>query len=151
MHILGVTAHPTAAWATQLARNLLTELDQRPSSFRYLLRDHDSTYTQASDTVFTADGIEILKSAPQTPRRNTHAERAIRTSRAECTDRALIYNEQHLRHALAKYAEEGGQTCSPGFPVASGSASDNCLSVIRVSAAGPPSSRCLPIRWSACT
>jgi transposase InsO family protein len=105
VHILGVTAHPTAAWATQLARNLLTDLGQRAADFRYLLRDRDSKYTQAFDAVFTADGIEILKSAPQTPRMNAHAERAIRTVRAECADRLLIYNEQHLRHVLAEYAE----------------------------------------------
>nr|WP_322974003.1 integrase core domain-containing protein [Actinacidiphila oryziradicis] len=105
VHILGVTAHPTAAWATQLARNLLTDLGQRAADFRYLLRDRDSKYTQALDAVFTADGIEILKSAPQTPRMNAHAERAIRTIRAECAGRLLIYNEQHLRHVLAEYAE----------------------------------------------
>ncbi|WP_246144625.1 integrase core domain-containing protein [Actinacidiphila oryziradicis] len=105
VHILGITAHPTAAWATQLARNLLTDLGQRAADFRYLLRDRDSKYTQALDAVFTADAIEILKSAPQTPRMNTHAERAIRTLRAECADRLLIYNEQHLSHVLAEYAE----------------------------------------------
>jgi hypothetical protein len=68
VHILGITAHPTAAWATQLARNLLTDLDERAHSFRYLLRDRDSRYTQAFDAVFTADGIDILKTAPQAPR-----------------------------------------------------------------------------------
>jgi transposase InsO family protein len=105
VHILGVTAHPTAAWATQLARNLLTDLGQRSQGFRYLLRDRDSRYTKAFDAVFTADDIQILKSAPQTPRMNAHAERAIRTVRAECADRLLIYNEQHLRHVLAEYVE----------------------------------------------
>jgi len=104
IHILGVTAHPTAAWATQLAKNLLTDLGERASGFRYLLRDRDSRYTQAFDAAFTADGIEILKTAPQAPKRNAHAERFIRTARAECTDRMLIYNEQHLRHVLAEYA-----------------------------------------------
>jgi transposase InsO family protein len=104
VHVLGVTAHPTAAWATQLARILIADLGDRAASFRYLLRDRGSRYTQAFDAVFTADGIEILKSAPQTPRMNAHAERVIRTTRAECTDRLLIYNEQHLRQVLAEYA-----------------------------------------------
>ncbi|MFD5660151.1 integrase core domain-containing protein [Streptomyces hirsutus] len=64
-----------------------------------------ATPPQAFDAVFSADGIEILKTTPQAPRMNVHAERFICTARAECTDRLLIHNEQHLRHVLAEYAE----------------------------------------------
>jgi putative transposase len=104
VHILGVTTHPTAVWTTHRPKPP-HDLGQRSSAFRYLLRDRDTRYTQALDAVFATDDIEILKSAPQTPRMNAHAERFIRTVRAECTDRLLIYNEQHLRRVLAEYAE----------------------------------------------
>jgi transposase len=75
VHLLGVTAHPTGAWVTQVAGNLAMDLDDHAASLKFLIRDRDTKFVTGFDAAFTSIGTQILRSPPRAPRQNSHAER----------------------------------------------------------------------------
>jgi len=105
VHIAGITTHPTGAWVTQQARNLLMDLDDRADRFRFLIRDRDSKFTAAFNAVFAGADIRIIRTPIRAPRANAIAERFIGTLRRECLDHLLITGPRHLAAVLREYID----------------------------------------------
>jgi putative transposase len=103
VHIAGITAHPTGAWVTQQARNLIMNLGDHAERFRFLIRDRDSKFTAAFDAVFAGADIRIIRTPVQAPRANAIAEQPIGTLRRECLDHLLITGPGHLAAVLQEH------------------------------------------------
>ncbi|GGP72634.1 integrase core domain-containing protein [Saccharothrix coeruleofusca] len=103
IRVLGATAHPTASWVTQAARNLAMDLDDADSSVRFLIRDRDGKFPALFDAILADAGIQVVLSGVRIPRMNAIMERWIHNCRRELLDRTLIWNQQHLLHVLREY------------------------------------------------
>jgi putative transposase len=104
LHVLGVTGHPDGPWTTQQARNLVMDLGDHATQFRFLVRDRAGQFTAAFDAVLADAGIKVVKIPRRCPRANCFAERYVMTVRTEVTDRMLIFGERHLRSVLAQFS-----------------------------------------------
>jgi hypothetical protein len=72
LHLAGVTAHPTGAWALQQARNLVMDLGDDLAALRFLIHDRDPLFPTAFAEVFKAEELQIIKTLPKTPRIERH-------------------------------------------------------------------------------
>jgi putative transposase len=62
IRILGATAHPTAAWVTQAARNLVMDPEDADCRARYLIRDRDGKFPGLFDAILADAGIDVVRS-----------------------------------------------------------------------------------------
>ncbi len=90
IRILGATAHPTATWVTQTAKNLVMDLEDAGCRARFMIRDRDGKFPALFDTVLADAGIEVVLSGVRMPRMNSIMERWVQTCRRELLDRTLI-------------------------------------------------------------
>ncbi|MER6812027.1 integrase core domain-containing protein [Spirillospora sp. NPDC000708] len=103
IRVLGATAHPTAAWVTQAARNLVMDLEDAGCRARFLIRDRDGKFPDLFDVVLADAGIQTVLTGVRIPRMNAVMERWVQTCRRELLDRTLIWNQRHLLDALREF------------------------------------------------
>jgi putative transposase len=109
VHLLGVTANPDGAWATQVARNFVAELDEHGQRFRFLVRDRDTKFTTSFDAVIASAGIKVVRTPVKTPVANAFAERWVRTAREDCLDQLLVFSRRQLQSVLCQYVRHYNQ------------------------------------------
>ena len=78
-------------------------LAERSRHVRFLIRDRDAKFAASFDAVFTADGVQVIRTPVCAPNANAIAERWIRTVRQECLDRMLILSRHQLEQVLRIY------------------------------------------------
>jgi putative transposase len=61
VHVLGMTAHLDGPWTVQQARNLLVDMGEYATRFRFLVRDRAGQFTGAFDALLAGAGIEVVK------------------------------------------------------------------------------------------
>ncbi|WP_344591447.1 integrase core domain-containing protein [Actinomadura vinacea] len=103
IRVLGATAHPTAPWVTQAAKNLVMDLEDADCRARFLIRDHDGKFPDLFDAVLADVGIRVVLTGVRMPRMNAVMERWVQTCRRELLDRTLIWNQRHLLHTLREF------------------------------------------------
>ncbi len=61
MHLLGMTTNAEGRWTTQQVRNLVMDLGDRVTQFRFLIRDRAGQFAASFDAVLADVGIQVVK------------------------------------------------------------------------------------------
>ena len=98
LHV-NVTDRPTAEWTIQQFREFLA-FDHM---YRFLVRDRDGIFSLVVDQQLRGFGVRVLKTPARTPAANCLIERLIGTTRRECLDYLIPFNERHLKRIVSEF------------------------------------------------
>jgi transposase InsO family protein len=118
LHV-NVTAHPTAEWTLQQLREAVLS----DHSYRFLIHDRDSIFSQSLDRSIGNLGLHVLKTPPHCPQANAICERVLGTLRREALDFVIPLTENHVRRMLRDWVAHYNQgrphmSLGPGIPQA---------------------------------
>jgi transposase InsO family protein len=103
VHVAGSTPSPDAGFMAQAARRLTDAVDGFLAGHRILICDRDAKWTEGFRRIVQGAGVRIVRTPVQAPNANAHAERFVRSIRAECLDRLILFGERRLLRALDEF------------------------------------------------
>jgi transposase InsO family protein len=103
VRIIGSTPHPDDAFMRQIVRELTDASDGVLCEQRFLICDRDRTWSAAVRQLLETSDVRVVRTPFRAPNCHAHAERCVRSVKAECLDRLIPVGERHLRGALAEF------------------------------------------------
>src|SRR5215468_2605376 len=116
LHV-NVTAHPTAAWTLHQLREAIPA----DHTYRFLIHDRDSIFSQQLDQGIRHLGLRVRKTPVRTPQANALCERLLGTLRRECLDYLIPFSTHHVGRVLTQWVrhDNAGRphiALGPGMP-----------------------------------
>jgi putative transposase len=103
VQVVGSTSHPDGAFMAQAARRLTDAVDGFLAGHRVLVCDRDRKWTDGFRRIIQGADVRIVLTPVQAPNANAYAERFVRSIRAECLDRLILFGERRLFRALDEF------------------------------------------------
>jgi transposase InsO family protein len=112
-----VTAHPTASWTLQQLREAIPA----DHTYRFLIHDRDSIFSQQLDQGIHLVGLRVRKTPVRAPQANALCERLIGTLRRECMDDLIPFSAHHVGRVLTQWVRHDNagrphMALGPGMP-----------------------------------
>jgi putative transposase len=105
VQLAGFTPYPDQEWMEQQGRNVTMEEWRCLKGCRYLLHDRDAKFCQSFRELIKTGSVNPLRLPARSPNLNAYAERWVRSVKAECLSRLILFGESSLRRALQEYME----------------------------------------------
>jgi transposase InsO family protein len=103
VHLLGATTNPNGRWTTQQVRNLIMDLGDRITQFRFLVRERAGQFTASFDAVLADVGIQVVRIRLHCHERTVWPNGSSAPSEPGSPEPYLISSQRHLRVLLADY------------------------------------------------
>jgi transposase InsO family protein len=103
VHVAGSTPSPDSGFMAQAARRLTDAVDGFLVGHRILICERDAKWTEGFRRIVQGAGVRIVRTPVQAPNANAHAKRFVRSIRAECLDRLILFGERRLLRALDEF------------------------------------------------
>src|SRR5215472_5905692 len=105
MNALQCNAMATDAIMAKHTRNATMEGTGYLNGCRYLLHDRDRKFCHEFRDTLASGGVECTPIPPRSPNLNAHAERWVRSIKAECLTKLMLFGEHSLRRVVSNFLE----------------------------------------------